>query len=365
MADLFDYIHWRGDLSFMQDPPNEIDALVFSALAYIRFGGEVETRPGNPIPLSTATAAFFALPDHKERVRVKEDLELLQALASTQRFGSAKLCHYRDILIPQEDTQFAAVTFLLDDGSAFLAFRGTDYSLVGWKEDFNMSFQLTVPAQRLALQYTQEIAAQHLMPLWLGGHSKGGNLAMFAAIHGSDSLRRRILGVFNNDGPGFREHVTQNPAYEEMVPRLHTYVPQSSVIGLLLEHEEPFTIVKSRQLGILQHELYTWELNGPEFEIVEELTADSRFLNMTIHNWLDDMTVLDRNDAVEAIFDLLEAGDVENISDILKPQNILNYLKTMNRDEKIRRILGGEFLSLIEAARKTKTQQDAIQLDTP
>lgn len=358
MADLFDYLHWRGDLSFTQDPPNEIDALIFSALAYIRFGGDLETRPGNPISLRAAAEAFFAQPDHRERVRVKEDLALLQALAATQRFGSAKLCHYRDILIPEEETQFAAVTFLLDDGSAFLAFRGTDYSLVGWKEDFNMSFQVTVPAQRLALQYTKEIAARHLVPLWLGGHSKGGNLAMFAAIHGGDSLRRRILGVFNNDGPGFREHVTHNPAYTEMIPRLHTLVPQSSVIGLLLEHEEPFIIVKSRQLGILQHELYTWELNGPEFEIVEELTPDSRFLNMTIRNWLNDMTVTDRYEAVDAIFDLLEAGAVENVSDILKPQSILNLLKTMNRDEKIRRILGGEFLSLMEAARKTVTQYE-------
>lgn len=359
MAELMDYLHWRGDLRFSQDPPNEVDALIFSALAYIRFGGNVQAHPDIPIPLKAAADAFFMLADHRERVRVKEDLELLRALAATQRFGNAKLCHYRDIFIPEEDTQFAAVTFLLDDGSAFLAFRGTDYSLVGWKEDFNMSFQVTVPAQRLAMEYTHQIARAHLVPLWLGGHSKGGNLAMFAAIYAGDTLRRRILGVFNNDGPGFREHVTRNPAYEEMVPRLHTYVPQSSVIGMLLEHEEPYTIVKSRQVGILQHELYTWELDGPEFVIVDELTADSRFLNQTIRNWLDGMTVVDRNEAVEAIFELLSAGDAENVADILRPQNILNYIRTMNRDGNIRRILGGEFLSLIEAAKKTKTQYDA------
>lgn len=365
MAELMDYLHWRGDLSFTQDPPNEVDALIFSALAYIRFGGDAEAHPNVPISLQTAANAFFALPDYRDRIRTKEDLELLQALAATQRFGSTKLCHCRDILIPEEDTQFAAVTFLLDDGSAFLAFRGTDYSLVGWKEDFNMSFQVTVPAQRLALEYTRQIAAQHLVPLWLGGHSKGGNLAMFAAIHAEPGLRRRILGVFNNDGPGFREHVIRNPVYEEMVPRLHTFVPQSSVIGLLLEHEEPYTIVKSRQLGILQHEFYTWELDGPEFVIMDELTADSRFLNQTIRNWLDEMTVVDRYEAVDAIFDLLEVGDVENVWDILKPQNILNYLKTMNRDENIRRILGGEFLSLIEAAKKAKAQYDAEQTQHP
>ncbi len=361
MADLFDYLHWRGDLLFSQDPPNEVDALIFSALAYIRFGGEAEAHPDTPLSVTDAAEGFFALPDHKERIREKEDLELLRAAAASQRFGGAMLCHYRDIFIPEEDTQFAAVTFLLDDGSAFLAFRGTDYSLVGWKEDFNMSFQVSVPAQRLALEYATQIAKTHPVPLWLGGHSKGGNLAMFAAIYAAESLRRRILGVFNHDGPGFREHVTRNPAYKEMVPRLHTLVPQSSVVGMLLEHEEPYTIVKSRQLGILQHELYSWELNGPEFIIVDELTADSRFLNQTIRNWLDEMTAADRYDAVDAIFDLLSAGDAENVDEILRPQNILNYIKLMNRDEKIRRILGGEFLSLIEAARKAKAQQESGQ----
>ena len=358
MAELMDYLHWRGDLHFSQDPPNEVDALIFSALAYVRFSGGVAEDPGTPRLLKDAAQDFLLLPDQKERVRVKEDIQLLKAAAETERFGNVKLCHYRDVLLPEEETQFAAVTFLLDDGSAFLAFRGTDYSLAGWKEDFNMSFRYTVPAQQLALEYLRDVAKEHLLPFWLGGHSKGGNLAMFAAIHSGEQLRKRILGVFNNDGPGFREHVTQNPAYQEMIPRLNTFVPQSSVVGLLLEHEEPFTIVRSRQLGILQHEFYSWELDGPRFVREEDLTADSRFLNLTIRNWLDGMDVLDRNEAVEAIFDLLEAGDVENVGDLLKPQNILSSLRVMSRDEKIRRVLGGEFLNLVEAAKKALEQQE-------
>ncbi len=358
MADLYDYLHWRGDLSFSQVPPNEVDALIFSALAYIRFGGRVESDPRLPVPMTEALADFFTLENPRQRIRDKQDLRLLEALQTAPRFSNTRICHYQDVLIPEEETQFAAVTFLLDDGSAFLAFRGTDHTLTGWKEDFNMSFQDTVPAQRLALEYTQVVAAAHVLPLWLGGHSKGGNLAMFAAIHGEESIRRRILGVFNNDGPGFREYVTRNPVYQEMVPKLHTYVPQSSVIGTLLEHEEPYIIVKSSHVGILQHEFYTWELDGPGFVPVEELTADSRFLNLTIRNWLADMTIEDRTEAVEAIFDLLEAGEAETVSDLLRPQSLIGYFKAMNKNEGIRRILGEEFLSLMEAAKKAAAKSD-------
>ena len=181
MANMFDYIQWRGDLTFTQDPPNSVDALIFSSLAYIQYGGRVEAEPHTPIYLRDAAEAYFALADHEQRVRVRNDLDLLHAAASSVRFGFSKIYLYRDMLIPEQETQFAAMTFLLDDGSAFLAFRGTDYSLVGWKEDFNMSFQQTVPAQRLAVQYTREVAAEYLAPLRLGGHSKGGNLAVFAA----------------------------------------------------------------------------------------------------------------------------------------------------------------------------------------
>ena len=356
MADLFDYLKWRGDLSFAQVPPNAVDALIFSALAYIRFAGTVEVAPDVPTPLNIALDELFTEPTFDDRIRVKHDLELLNTISSSPRFRNCHIYQYRDILIPEEETQFAAVTFLLDDGSGFIAFRGTDYSITGWKEDFNMSFQDTVPAQRLALEYTLEIAEKLLIPLRLCGHSKGGNLAMFAAIQSPEILRKRILGVYNNDGPGFREYITQNPAYLEMVPRLHTYVPQSSVIGMLLEHEEPYTVIKSKQLGILQHELYTWELSGPEFITMQETTPDSRFLDLTIKNWLNEMPVEDRNEVVDAIFSILGAGDAENVFEILHPKNIRNYIRVLTSNGTLRQVLSEEFLNLIEAARRTQQQ---------
>ena len=359
MANILDYIKWRGDLSFTQDPPNGVDALVFSALSYIRYGGQVESQPDTPVMLRTAAEVFFSLADHAERIRVKSDLELLRLAAQSIRFGFAKLSMYRDMLIPEQETQFAAMTFLLDDGSAFLAFRGTDYSLVGWKEDFNMSFQQTVPAQRLAVQYTREVAAEYLMPLRLGGHSKGGNMAVFAAARSNPMVQQRILEVYNNDGPGFTDYLMGDPGYIAMVPRIQTFVPQSSVIGMLLEHEEPYRVVRSKTVSLLQHDPYSWEVLGRDFITVEETTANSRFMDATIKTWFADMTNQERNQLVDVMFTLLGTGGVESTLDILHPKNIRNYLKTLSGDDNMRKILSEEFQSLIEAARQTKARLEA------
>ena len=366
MANVMDYLTWRGDLTFTQDPPNAVDALIFSALSYIQYGGQVEAQPEVPCLLRDAADSYFCLEDHESRVRVKNDLALLRQAAQTTRFGLTKMVCYRDMLIPEQETQFAAVTFLLDDGSAFLAFRGTDYSLVGWKEDFNMSFQQTVPAQRLALQYTREVAAEYMLPLRLGGHSKGGNLAVFAAARSSPMLQQRILEVYNHDGPGFTQYMMGDPGYLAMVPRIKTYIPQSSVIGMLLEHEEPYTVIRSKTVSLLQHDPYSWEVLGCELVQMEEVTESSRFLDSTIKTWFAEMSSQDRNQLVDVMFTLLGAGGVDNALDIFHPKNIRTYLKTLSSDENMRKVLSTEFVGLIEAARKTRQNlEEAKALEEP
>lgn len=359
MANMFDYLSWRGDLSFTQDPPNAVDALIFSALSYIQFGGMVEKCPNSPVMLRDAAEEFFLQDEFSKRVRVEKDLELLRQAAQTVRFGYSRLFMYRDHYIPEQETQFAAITFLLDDGSAFLAFRGTDDTLIGWKEDFNMSFQQTVPAQRLALQYTREVAAEYMAPLRLGGHSKGGNIAVFAAARSSPMIQKRILEVYNNDGPGFTDYMMGDPGYLHMVPRIRTFVPQSSVIGMLLEHEEPYTVIRSKQVSLLQHEPYSWEVMGKSLIPVQEMTVDSRFLDATIKTWFAQMTNHERNRLVDVLFGLLGTGGVETTMEILHPKNIRNYLKTLTEDDNLRKVLSSEFQSFVEAARKTKNLFDA------
>lgn len=361
MADLFDYLQWRGDLTFSQSPVNPVDALIFSALSYISFGGCVEAMPEVPISLADATEEFLRMPCQESRCRVKSDLNLLMAAAESNRYKNVMLLQYRNLLVPEEETQFAAITFLLDDNSGVITFRGTDYSLVGWKEDFNMSFQETIPSQHLAQEYTAEIAAKYIMPLRLCGHSKGGNLAVFAAVKSDADIRSRILNVYNHDGPGFTEYMLSDPNYKEMVPKIRTIVPQSSVIGMLLEHEEPYTIIRSKQIGLLQHDPYSWDVMGPDFVPMEEITADSRFLDQTIKTWLADMTTEERNEIVDTVFDLLSIGDVKNVFDIIQPKNIRNYLRTLSTNGNIRRILSDEFVNLMEAAKKTQMALEAAE----
>ena len=354
MGNIFDYLTWRGDLTFTQDPPNAVDALIFSTLTYVGYGETAERPPETAASLRRCAEEFFALENPESRVRSKKDMELLRCAAATARFGHCGLCLYRSVLLPEQETQFAAMTFLLDDGSMFLAYRGTDNSLVGWKEDFNMTFQQTVPAQRLAQEYIREAALAHTAPMRVAGHSKGGNLAVFAAARCSPMVRKRILTVYNNDGPGFTKYMIGDPGYNAIVPRIQTYIPQSSVIGMLLEHEEPFIVIRSKSVGIMQHDPYSWEVEGPHFLPVQEVTESSQFLDATIKTWFAGMTNRERNQLVEVLYGLLTTGEVENAADIFQPKNIRTYVKALSSDADMRHILSTEFQGLLEAAKKAR-----------
>ena len=354
MGNIFDYLTWRGDLTFTQDPPNAVDALIFSTLTYVGYGETAERPPETAASLRRCAEEFFALENPESRVRSKKDMELLRCAAATARFGQCGLCLYRSVLLPEQETQFAAMTFLLDDGSMFLAYRGTDNSLVGWKEDFNMTFQQTIPAQRLAQEYIREAALAHTAPMRVAGHSKGGNLAVFAAARCSPMVRKRILTVYNNDGPGFTKYMIGDPGYNAIVPRIQTYIPQSSVIGMLLEHEEPFIVIRSKSVGIMQHDPYSWEVEGPHFLPVQEVTESSQFLDATIKNWFAGMTNRERNQLVEVLYGLLTTGEVENAADIFQPKNIRTYVKALSSDADMRHILSTEFQGLLEAAKKAR-----------
>ena len=360
MADMLDYVAWRGDIEFTQMPVNPVDALIFSTLSYIQFEDIVPDNPMQSISLQEAAAGLFSLADPAARVRVKKDLELLKAVAESARFDNIRMSFYRSILIPEEDTQFAAVTIFLEDGSAYIAFRGTDNTLTGWKEDFNMSFQSSIPAQHLALSYMEEFAAAHPIPLWMGGHSKGGNLAVYAAAKCGELLQKRIVEVYSQDGPGFAADMMEDPGYRSILPKVRSYVPQSSVIGMLLEHEEPYTIIRSNQIGIMQHDPYSWMVMGANFLQVEQLTADSRFLDRTFKNWLSNMTKEERSEFFDTVFALLESTGAEQASEIIRPQNVRAYLKALKTNEYMRNVLASELVRLISSARQVQNEADAL-----
>ena len=356
MPNIFDYIEWRGDLSFQSDPPNEIDALIFSGLSYICYGTAFADSSSSGVSLRDAASRILSAPEALSRSQIRNDRKLLKIASESDRFGNCILTHYLDRIVPEEETQFAAVTFLLDDGSAFLAFRGTDDSLTGWKEDFNMSFQESVPAQRMAVDYVEDLVRSYAMPLRLGGHSKGGNLAVYAAARVSEDIQKRILRVYNNDGPGFSDRMMKDDGYLRIVPKIGTFIPQSSVIGMLLEHEEPYTVIRSDQVSLLQHDFYSWRLQTKAFIRMEAITEDSRFLDLTIKNWIAEMSPQERNLLVDALFGLLESGEVSNAMDIFHPKNIRHYLKALSANGNMRKLFSDELRSLVAAARKAREQ---------
>ena len=362
MADLFDYLDWRGDLTFDTVGVGPADGLIFSALSYIHYDGLVNGGFINPVPLEVVADAFAALPDREERVLLRQDAPLLMAAAATERYRNVRMVFYNSATVPEQESQFAAVAFLLPDDTAVLAFRGTDATLVGWKEDFNMSFQDRIPAQEKALYYTQSFAQSFPQKLILCGHSKGGNLAVYAASRCPAQVQDRILAVYNNDGPGFTSSLMGDPGYRAMVPKIRSFVPQSSIVGMLMEHEEPYTVIKSRQVSILQHDLYSWEVMGSSFVPTGGVSEDSRLVNQTVKTWLEQKTPAERNAFVDAVFELLGTGEVDSAREIMMPWNIWNYLRTLNEDDEMRRVIGRGLSDLVRMAVDLRRQADVPAL---
>ena len=356
MASMLDYIAWRGDLSFSSSAPNEVDALIFSTLSYIPFRGSVERNPEKPVLLRQAAREFFDIPDPEGYIRTQNDLELLKAAGESQRFGNIRIAEYRKIFIKERDTQFAAVTFLLDDGSIFISFRGTDNTLVGWKEDFSMCFRREIPSQKLAKQYLQDVLMDHSGPVRVSGHSKGGNVAVYAVSQSVPVIRERILEVYNQDGPGFSEAFLEDPGYRQILPILHTQVPQSSVIGMILNRAEPIAIVKSNQSGIMQHDPFSWEVQGNRLVAVDSLSGNSIFLQLTIKNWLLGMDIETWVRMVDMLFDLLTSGDVEVTGDLFQPKNLVACVSRLRSSETIRKYLTEDLTGLFHAAKKARLQ---------
>ena len=327
MRNILDYQSWRGDQSMGQVPFGPVDALALSALAYIPFDGLVGAAE-RPVPLGQAALDWLALPPPRRGQRRRDsELDLLRALAGSPRFSGMGLCCCADRFLPQEETQFAALAVLLGDGSAFLSFRGTDGTLVGWKEDFNLSFLNVIPAQRASAAYIEAFSASFPGPMILGGHSKGGNLAVAGASMCPMAARDRIRTVYAFDSPGFTDYLLAQPGYQELRTRIRSFVPQSSVVGLLLDHEEPLAVVRSGQEGLFQHDLYSWQVAGPGFVLAEEITPGSRMLDRSLKNWLAGLTPRQRETVADTLYELLAGRDAKTLREALEPKNLAGALR--------------------------------------
>ncbi len=243
---------------------------------------------------------------------------MLTKAAASARYRDLKLSAYVNKIDHEKAEQFSAVVFSYKKKYHFIAFRGTDDSLAGWKEDFHMSFMQEVPAQRQAVEYAKKVMSRLWGKFFLGGHSKGGNLAVYAASHLPGRMRNRILGIYSNDGPGFQPQVIQSEGYQDVHGRIHTLIPKSSVVGMLLEHSEDYKVVDSSGTGIMQHNAFSWMVQGAKFVDHPGLTETSLNFNEVVRAWLVQVPLEQRAEFVDAVFSVIQSTGARTVHDLSK-----------------------------------------------
>lgn len=375
MANIKDYIKWRGDLSMQVDPFNDIDGLILSELVYVEFAGIVPAFPTNQsCLLKDAASDFFKLNDEEKLLSelsfTKESIELLKLMATSTRYQNILLSNYLNELDYQETKQFAAITFQLPDSSIYIAYRGTDDTILGWKEDFTMTYMMPIPSQIRAVEYLKtvtkqnfnqslitmfkhkdyqtnyfKIAYQYFYQLFngvkirIGGHSKGGNLAVYAALHVNKKITKRIIEIYNNDGPGFNQDILNLPDYQKIAKRIKKFIPEGSVFGIMLECLEERIVVKSDAKGLMQHSGFTWQVEGTTFVKCEEINQDSQAMDVAFKAWLSKVDLETRENAVNSFFGIIEACKIERINDFSEKSfthfmAALKEIKNMDSDSR-------------------------------
>ncbi len=335
MQNIIDYVKWRGDLTFERDSFNEVDNLIFSMLAYLKLDEIVSSEIGkNAVTLVDVARRYKSLFNYvkpEEYTQFFRQIpELLQLAAESVRFRDVKFSGYINRIDHELSKQFSAITFSLNEGQHFIAFRGTDDTLAGWKEDLQMTFLNEVPAQRDAVSYFNEVSSKLIGYFYLGGHSKGGNLAVYAATKSDEAIQDRIISIYNNDGPGFQSEVIESAGYQNIKNKIKTMVPKSSVIGLLLEHNEEFKIVASKSASLLQHNAFMWDVLGTSFVFEKGLSKSSIAINEATQAWLRQLTMEERKEFVDALFEIIQGSGDKTFGEISenKIENINLMIKT-------------------------------------
>lgn len=318
MGNIMDYISWRGDLTFAQSPFNEVDNLILACFSYVNLDRIPAVTRQKGIELKKLVKEFKKLHTIKELEADKSFIRLapfmMFEMAESVRFGNCVIRNYVNEIVTEAEQQFSAVEIVLDDGTSYISFRGTDDTIIGWKEDFNLSTGV-VPAQERAVEYMQRISDKASGMLRVGGHSKGGNLAIYGSVM-CKSVHDKILEIYSNDGPGFSKEFQESPETAEMMSKIIRIIPEYSIIGTLLEHEKQPIIVASTSRGLLQHDGFSWEVQGPGLVRRDSLNKMAlRFIEI-LHKWIDGMDMEQKRLLIEDLFATLQASGYENLSEV-------------------------------------------------
>lgn len=326
MANFIDYLQ-KKTISFNKDPLNEVDSLILSYLSYLHFThilGKVKIKD---LDLKNNL--------HSIVKGSKKNIPLLKALVENPRYQDI------EIVFPKEDTnkelekQFAAVTFLLPTNEMYISFRGTDSTLIGWEEDFNMAFMLPVPSQKEALNYTKKVTKLIPRNFYLGGHSKGGNLAVYAGSYIDSTLTKRLIKVYSYDGPGFIKEFLTGSNYQNIKEKIEKFVPSSSIIGMLLFANEHYTIIKSNEKGILEHDPFSWLVDNNYFIILKKLNDGTAFTNKVINDFISSLSKKERKIFIDSLFTVLKSTNLTTLDElsknfVLKLPNIINAIYNLD-----------------------------------
>lgn len=312
---MLQYLEEYGDYTFSEKPLNEVDALILSQLAYLKYDGIVpgvhERRKSVSISYIKENADFDRL-FADERFRVENEA-LFESAWKSQRYRKMCLNYYISITELEWETQFAAVTFILEDGTIFVAYRGTDETIVGWKEDLNMGFMAPVPSQDYGSKYLNMISDRIRNHFYLGGHSKGGNVAVYAAMKAIKDVRDKIITIYNLDGPGFRPELLEKYDYEEIKDRIVKIVPHSSLVGMIFGNENNYKVIESDEFGLLQHDPYSWLVEDDHFLYVKGVYTLRKFWDETLNEWLFSLEEKDIEHFVDTLYQIICASQADDL----------------------------------------------------
>ncbi len=317
MGTILDYLKEYGDYTLEEKPFSDVDSLILSQFAYLKFDAMAPAL-GEHKPMVT----MYDLVNHEsydhlyadERYRT-DNTALFLGIYRSRRFGGLQIGNYVNRIELDRETQFSAVTFRLSNGICYVAFRGTDENIVGWKEDLNLAFSEPVPGQIMSVEYLEEAAESISGDFYVGGHSKGGNLAVYSAMNCKPEVRQRISRIYDHDGPGFRPEVKRESAYAEIESRIHKTIPRSSLVGMLLYSDGIYQVVESRTIGVAQHNPYTWLIDGDSFRIVEQIRAGRKFMDEALNEWILSLNQEQMHTFVDTLYQVVLASETDNLID--------------------------------------------------
>ncbi len=341
MANVYDYLKKYGNKSFIEKEFNDIDNIVFSALSYLNFSSIVSSK-NDTVTLENAGNIYLKKYSLRQVAKLgiaqKESYKLLKKVIECDRYKNIRMSNY--IYIGDEDKQFCGVKFKIKKDLIYISFEGTDHLLSGWKEDFELAYKFPTASQSYAIKYLNKHISIWDKNVIVGGHSKGGNLALVSCMYANSFYRRKIIKIYSNDGPGLRKAQIESENYKRIKDRFIHIIPDHDLVGMLLRHDNDYKIIKSSRKDVLAHSLVTWQILDDEF-VEAPLSEFSKKIEKSVILWLDKHNDLEREKMIVSIFNALEKAGIYNLNDLINLKTAFRVIKNLSDiDDETKKLIG-------------------------